>query len=76
MPSVQTISVSSSALFIIICMRYPRVSVTLCETKQVQKATVRRHFGFFVFPFERLKHTKRSHTHTSPVSHDFPHTPP
>ena len=40
-PSVPTVSVSSSALFIIpdylICMRYPRVCVTLRETKQVQK---------------------------------------
>ena len=40
-PSVQTVSVSLSALFIIpdylICMRYPRVCVTLHETKQATR---------------------------------------
>ena len=52
-PSVQTVPVSSSALFIIpdylICMRYPRVCVTLRETKQVQKRLCVAILAFFFF---------------------------
>ena len=64
-PSVQTISVSLSALFIIpdylICMSYTRDYITLRETKQVQERLCITILAFG-FPFERLKRMERSHT--------------
>ena len=72
----KTVSVSSSALFIIpdylICMRYPRVCVTLCKTKQVQKRPCIAILAFFPFGATEKYDTQ---PHASPVSHDFsPHS--
>ena len=75
-PSVRTISVSSSALFIIpdylICLRYPRVCVTLRETKQIQKRLCIAILAFFLFSFWATE-TYETQPHVSLVSHDFPH---
>ena len=72
-PPVWTLSISSSALFIIpdylICMRYPRVCVTIRETKQVQKRMCVAILAFF-FSFWATE-TYETQPHANPVSHDF-----